>query len=130
MSDRPFQLANACPYVGHLGMELIEAQGGRALLRLSFDQKLTHPYGQLHGGATASLVDASVACALVTLVKPDDKVGTIELKVNFLAPVTGGSIIAEARIIHQGKRTAVGEVDVRSEEGILVAKGMATYAIY
>ncbi|UCC66316.1 MAG: PaaI family thioesterase [Deltaproteobacteria bacterium] len=130
MTDLPAKLFNTCPYVNYLGIDLIEAQGGCALLSLTFDQRLTHPYGQLHGGVTASLVDASVACALLTLVKPEDKVGTIELKVNFLAPVTGGKITAEARVIHQGKKTAVGEVDVRNEEGMLVAKGMATYTIY
>ena len=40
-----------------------------------------------------------------------------------------GEIIAEAKIVHRGAMTAIGDVEVRDGQGTLIAKGLATYAI-
>ena len=59
-------------------------------------------------------------------------VGTVvfKMKINYLKPFTGGEIIAEAEIVHKGTMTAIGDVDVRDGKGNLIAKGLATYAIF
>ncbi|MEW5933453.1 MAG: PaaI family thioesterase, partial [Bacillota bacterium] len=52
---------------------------------------------------------------------------TVEMKVNYLAPVNGGRLVAEGRLVHRGRTLAVGTAEVRNGEGTLVAVGTATY---
>jgi acyl-CoA thioesterase len=54
---------------------------------------------------------------------------TIDLQVNFLAPAKPGFLTARGRIVHKGKRTAVGDCQVADKGGKLVSKGTATYLI-
>jgi len=122
-------LVNGAPYYRLLGIEVITMEKGTSTLRLEFRKELTHPYGMMHGGAIASLVDSAVAMALITLVDPSDRITAIEFKVNFLAPVTEGKLTARAKIVHRGGRTAVGDVDVLDKKGNLIAKAIATYSI-
>ncbi len=52
---------------------------------------------------------------------------TIEMKINFLAPVREGMMEAEARLLRRG-RIVPAEVDIKNN-GKLVAKAIATYII-
>jgi len=63
------------------------------------------------------------------LVAPEDRITTIEFKINFFASVDKGELEAHAKIIHRGSTTAVGDVEVVNEKGKLVAKLVATYSI-
>jgi len=123
------KVANKSPYYRLLGMEIMEIKEGESKIQMPFKQGLTHPYRIVHGGAIASLADSSVAMALISLVEPNDRIATIEFKINFFTPVSKGNLEAHAKIIHKGSKTAVGEVEVKNEEGKLVAKVMATYSI-
>jgi uncharacterized protein (TIGR00369 family) len=67
--------------------------------------------------------------ALIDPVDPEDRIATIEFKINFVASVDKGELEAHARIIHKGSKTAVGDVEVVNEKGELVAKLVATYSI-
>lgn len=122
-------LVNRSFYYQLLGMEVVTMKKGESTLRMPFKRELTHPYGMIHGGAIASLADSAVAMALVTVVDPNDRITTIEFKVNFLAPVSEGKLTAQAKILHKGGKTAVGDVEVLNEKGDLVAKVIATYSI-
>ena len=118
------------PFWSLLGMELIAVKKGWAKIRLPFSDKLANGIGLAHGGAIFSPADSAVGMALVGLLNKDETVSTLEMKINYLKPVQGGEIVAEAKIIHRGTMTAIGDVEVRDYEGNLVAKGLATYAIF
>jgi acyl-CoA thioesterase len=90
---------------------------------------LTQQAGFAHGGVSASLIDSAVGLALCTMIDHGSVITTINLQVNFLAPAKPGSLTARGRIIHKGKRTAVGDCQVSDEDGKLVSKGTATYLI-
>ncbi len=121
--------ANESPFYRLLGMEVAEMGEGFARLRMPVSQNHHQIYGSAHGGAIGSLADSAVALALITLIGPEEKAITIELKVNFLAPVVEGEVVAEARIVHRGRRIAVGDVEVKADNGKMVAKGIATYLV-
>jgi len=123
------KLANGSPYYRLLGMEITEIKEGESRIQMPFKQDLTHPYRIVHGGAIASLADSAVAMALIGLVDPKDRITTIEFKINFFVSVDKGGLKANAKIIHKGSKTAVGDVEVINEEGRLVAKVIATYSI-
>jgi acyl-CoA thioesterase len=112
-----------------IGMKLVDAGCGWSKVRLPFSPALANGAGVMHGGAVFTAADAAVGVAAMGLLAADENVATIEMKVNFIKPVTGGEIDAEARILHRGRNTAVGEAVVTDAEGRLVAQALATYAI-
>jgi uncharacterized protein (TIGR00369 family) len=123
-------MKNRNPFWSLLGMELMEVKKGWARIRLPFDDKLNNAVGLMHGGAIFSPADSAIGMALIGLIDRDENISTLEMKINYLKPVKGSAIIAEAKIVHKGTQTAVGDVDVRNERGDLIAKGLATYAIF
>jgi len=52
---------------------------------------------------------------------------TVEMKINFLAPVESGRLTAKAQIVHKGKTISVSDVEVKDHNGRLVAKSLVTY---
>ena len=118
------------PFWSLLGMELIAVKKGWAKIRLPFTEKLANGIGLAHGGAVFSPADSAVGMALVGLLNKDETISTLEMKINFLKPLKGGEIVAEAKIIHRGTMTAIGDVEVRDGNDDLIAKGLATYAIF
>jgi uncharacterized protein (TIGR00369 family) len=112
-----------------LGMEVIEARPGYSRFRLPFRTELTQPFGVMHGGALAAVADSAVAIALWGLIGADQIFTTIEMKINFIAPVGSGEVFAEGAIIHCGRRTAIGDVTIKDQNQRLVAKCLATYII-
>jgi len=119
---------NSSPFYRLLGMEVVDIKENYSRLRIPFKKELLQIQGVAHGGVVASIADAAVAIALFSLVDLNDILSTIELKVNYLAPIKSGEIVAEGRIIHMGSRIAVGEADVWNE-GRLVGKALSTYMV-
>lgn len=117
------------PFYQLLKMRLEELDSGFARLRMPVRQELMQIFNVVHGGAIVSLADTAVAFALLTLVGPEEKVTTVEMKMNYLAPAEEGELIGEARIISRGRRIALSDMEVKNEEGRLIAKGLATYMI-
>jgi acyl-CoA thioesterase len=122
-------MKNRNPFWALLGIELMEIKKGWARVRLPIEKKLTNAIGLVHGGAIFSVADSAVGMALVGLTQRDENISTLEMKINYMKPVKGREIIAEAKIIHKGTQTAVGEVEVRDENNNFISRGLATYAI-
>jgi acyl-CoA thioesterase len=103
---------------------------GRAELVMPVSDKHTQLAGVVHGGAIASLIDSAVAAAIGELDVPKIGMSTIEMKVNYLAPVLpGDELVADAKIIQTGRKIVVGTIEVFNKKGCLVAFGIATYMI-
>jgi acyl-CoA thioesterase len=119
----------SAPYYQLLQISLEQIDTGFACFRMPFRKELTQAYGVVHGGAIASLADTAVAFAVMTLVRPGEKVTTAEFKINFFSAVYGGAMIGQARAVCQGKRLVVADMEVKDETGRFLAKGIATYAI-
>jgi len=117
------------PYYQLLQIRLEEIDVGFARFRMPFRRELVQAYGVAHGGAITSLADTAVAFALMTLIQPGERVTTVEMKINFLAPVTAGDLVGESRVIQKGDRLALADMEVKDQKGVLVAKGLATYMI-
>jgi len=127
--EMQLKLAKNTPYYEYLGIEVVEADEGFAKLRLDFKDNLTHPFGYFHGGAIASLADSAGINAVLTTLNDEEKALTLEMKINYLLPVKDAVVFAEGKVIHKGKKFAVADVDVKSDDGQLVAKAIVTCAI-
>ena len=110
-----------------LGIEIVEMGEGEATLTMPFDEKLTNPYGFLHGSGVYALADSALAAAIASIVIKGKHFLTVEMKINYLEPVEYGIIEAKARVLREG-RLMPGEVDIFNENK-LVAKAIATYII-
>jgi acyl-CoA thioesterase len=110
-------------------MHLTKLGRGRAEMRVKVMNQLTQDAGVAHGGVVAALIDSAVGLALCTMLKSQELITTVELKVNFIAPAQPGFLKASGYILHKGKRIAVGEAEVRDQGRTLIAKGLVTYII-
>jgi uncharacterized protein (TIGR00369 family) len=110
-----------------LGIEIDSIGQGRARLSVEVRQELLQLQGVMHGGAIASLVDTAVAFAIISVSEPEDRFTTVEMKVNYLSAIREGRVIADARLIRDGRRIIVAECDVFDWKGRLCAKGLLTY---
>ncbi len=110
-----------------VGIEIDDIEPGRAKLSLEVGEKHRQLQGIMHGGAIATLIDTAVAFAIVGASEPGAKFTTIEMKVNYLSPIIEGRVIADARLIRDGKRIVVAECDVFDAAGKMAAKGLLTY---
>ncbi len=110
-----------------LGIKIIEMGDGEATLTMPFDEKLTNPYGFLHGSGVYALADSALAAAIASIVIRGKHFLTVEMKINYFEPVESGIVEAKAKVLRQG-RLMPGEVDIFNENK-LVAKAIATYII-
>ncbi|MEQ9620087.1 MAG: PaaI family thioesterase [Deltaproteobacteria bacterium] len=116
------------PFWDFLGIEIAEMRPGYGKLTMRTEERLTNPYGYTHGGVLSTLADSAAAVAIAGITDADGKrFVTIEMKINYLAPVADGIIEAEARVLREG-RVVPAEVDIYNENK-LVAKAIATYII-
>ena len=117
------------PFRRLLGIKVLEAYGGRALLSMPWQPGLGNRFGKIHGGAITALIDAAIANAIASSLSEGDQTGaTIELSTRFVASADG-NVQAEARSIKAGGRIAFGQAEVYDAAGNLVATGQATYAV-
>lgn len=117
------------PFHAHTGLSIESAADGRARLRMKWKPEHSQGSGGLQGGYLAILPDAAVHTAADTLMKPGETLTTIELKTNFLAPVRGLDVVAEASIVKRGRTVVLGDVVIRTDAGELVGKSLVTYMV-
>lgn len=87
-------------------------------------------HGAAHGGVLAFLCDVAALAAVSTVAEPGDSAsGTAELNISYLSPAAG-TVIAEARILRKGRTLAVADIDLKDEDGKLLAKGRVSYALH
>jgi uncharacterized protein (TIGR00369 family) len=110
-----------------LGIEIDEIGPGRARLSVEVRKELLQLQGVMHGGAIASLIDTAVAFAILGASEAPSRFTTVEMKVNYLSAIREGRVLAEARLIRDGRRIVVAECDVFDSKGRLAAKGLLTY---
>lgn len=122
-----FEVARTTPYLKLLGIELEEVTEERVVMSLTMQEKLRQPYGLLHGGATASLIDTATAFAVITAIGTEEKATTVDLTVQYLRPHTTGKILCTAKMTRAGKRLLFLSAEVVNEQGKLVATALSTY---
>src|SRR3954468_4467976 len=100
-----------------LGLKLVSAARGRIKMRLPWSKTASQSAGLLHGGALATLTGTAAAVGTLFLLPEGYRTVTGELKINFLDNIREGAVLAEAVLLHQGRRTMVWEIRVWSEKG-------------
>ncbi|KMY53388.1 hypothetical protein AC623_04810 [Bacillus sp. FJAT-27231] len=116
-----------CPFLHHLGLEVIRFEEGNVRIKLSMKDCLLNTNKTLHGGVYASVLDFIQSMQLRSVTKT--RCVTTTSTIHYIAPVTGGVLFAEAEIISKGYKTAFVEGTITDQEGKLVAKGTGTFKL-
>ena len=107
--------------VAHLGIEFVEVTPDRVLARLKVTDRLMTLTGTIHGGTLMAFADTVGAAGTVANLVEGQSTATLESKTNFIAGCRSGTVQAEAKPIHKGKRTHVWETRITDESGKLLS---------
>ena len=121
------EMIKKIPYPSLLGFELVDLEFGKATLKLKMRDELRQPYGLLHGGATASLIDTAMAFACISCLLEGEQTVTIDLTVHYLRPHSEGEVFCTAKVVRDGKRVQTVSAEVVNEAGKLIATALSTY---
>ena len=113
----------------HLGIEFVEVTTDRVLARLTVTEKLMTVGGTVHGGTLMAFADSVGAAGTVANLAEGQRTATLESKTNFIAGCRSGTVQAEAKPIHKGKRTHVWETRITDEAGKLLSVTTQTQMI-
>ena len=122
-------VANACPYFKLLSMDLIDFRIGECLLEIHLDMKHLQPFGIVHGGVFASIIDAAAYWAVYAELDPAAGLTSVDLKLNYLAPAASGKLIARGHQIKVGSTLGYAEAEVTDESGRILSHGTSTVII-
>jgi len=111
-----------------LGFDVESVHDGRAILRLDVRPRHKQIHGVVHGGILAALADTAAAIAAYTVVPRGVELATLELKINYLEPVPGGTVKADARVLRAGRNFIVTECEIFNQAGSLAAKALLTFS--
>jgi 1,4-dihydroxy-2-naphthoyl-CoA hydrolase len=113
----------------HLGIEFVEVTPERVVAQIKVTDKLMTVTGTVHGGTLMAFADSIGAAGTVANLVEGQSTATLESKTNFIAGCRGGTIRAEAKPIHKGKRTHVWETRITDEGGKLLSVTTQTQMI-
>lgn len=117
------------PFIAHLGL-VTEALGeGSARLSMALPRHFTNSLGTAHGGVIMSLLDVALCTAARTLHPDSLGVVTIDMSTSFIGGGKGDKLLAEARVLKDGRSMTFVEGEARNADGSLVAKAIGTVKV-
>ena len=114
---------NNAPFFKHLSMSVTEIGVGCSVVTLDVGNEHMNPFGGIHGGVYASAIDTAAYWSAYCDVPEENGLITIDVKVDFLAPVSGNKIIINGRRIKSGKTLYLTEAMMSDTNGTVLAHG-------
>lgn len=117
------------PFVQHLGLTTEALGDGTARLSMPLPEHFTNSFGTAHGGVIMSLLDVALCTAARTLHPDSLGVITIDMSTSFIGGGNGSRLIAEARVLKNGRSMIFVEGEAKNDDGSLVAKSIGTVRV-
>lgn len=127
-----------------LGLKILSVKPGDVRARVDMKPELvgSFTHGRLHGGVISATLDAMGGLAIMVAGAerhPNDsamqvmgrfaKMGTIDLRVDYLRQGLGQHFIASAEVTRLGGRVASTQMRFVNDEGTLIATGAAAFIV-
>lgn len=127
-----------------LGLKITSIRAERVTGRIDMRPELIGhaAHHRIHGGVISAGLDAIGALAVMAAIGArhmDEtpaqrlqrfyKLGTIDLRVDYLRPGRGRHFIATARVVRMGNRIAVTHMELANDAAELIATGSAAYVV-
>ena len=115
-----------------LGYQVVEAASGCVAITLDPTDAHLNPWGTVHGGLTATLLDSCMGLAVQSMLEKGIGSTTLEFKISLVRPITleTGRIRAEGKVLNCGRRVGTAEGRVTDGQGRLLAHGTTTCLIF
>ena len=123
--EEVIKIINQGPYFGHLSMPVKEIGMGYSIVELDIGNKHLNPFGGLHGGVYASAIDTAAYWAVYC--ELDEGVGliSVDLKVDYLAPVNRGKMVIKGQRIRIGKTMCLAQATAFDQNDQCLAHGIS-----
>ena len=127
-----------------LGLKVLGFDANGPRLRFDMSPQLVghYLYGRLHGGVISATLDATGGLALMWAIGEKhasettpqvlhrfDKLGTIDLRVDYLRPGLGRHFVATAEVLRLGGRVASTQMRLVNDQGQLIATAAGAYIV-
>lgn len=119
------------PIMRLLNIGFQSAEEGRVVFSVEPAEYHYNPIGMVHGGLASTLCDSAMGCAIHSTLPAGVGYTTLELKINFVRPLTvaTGLVLCEGKVINVGGRVASAEARVTDRAGKLYAHATTTCLI-
>lgn len=120
------------PIMSLMNIAIGEIEQGRVVFTVEPAEYHYNPIGMVHGGLACTLCDSAMGCAVHTMLPAGVGYTTLELKVNFIRPLTRetGLVRCEGTVIHAGSRSATAEARLYDAAGTLYGHATTTCMIF
>lgn len=125
--ERIERALDTVPFAKLLGIQVDSVVAGHAVMSLAVRDDHKQNHGVVHGGAIASLIDSSMAFAIIPLLAENERTTTVDLTIHYLRPLTEGVAKSSARVVRAGRRVIVVTAEVLDQRERLVATAVSTY---
>ncbi len=132
------------PFNRVLGLHIERTKAGETAIRFDMREELVGNFtrGSLHGGVISSSLDVVgglvAFLALLEREQPESladgaarfsRLGTIDLRVDYLRPGLGESFVATGYVLRTGRKVVVTRMELHNDEATLIAVGTGAYSI-
>jgi uncharacterized protein (TIGR00369 family) len=129
-SNRDIERLNDNTLYNTVGISVEGVSHGEASVRLLPKEVFCWPFqGQPHGGILFTLMDTTMAWAVLSGVEEGYNCATINLDIQYTRRAVGRSFLCRARIVQKGNRIVYSRADISDEEKRLVAIGQGSFRI-
>ena len=115
-----------------LAFHLVEVERGRAVFEATPDPSDYNPFGAVHGGYAATVLDSACGIAVHSQLDANRGHTTLELKVSYVRGLNArsGTLRATGRTISVGRRVAFAEATLHDSDGRLCATATSTLLVF
>jgi len=119
------------PIGEHLGFRIAAVEPGKVTIKGRPDGRSYNLLKGVHGGWTAAVLDTAMALSNLTLLGADQTFTTIDIRINYLRPITldTGEVTATGNVLQSGRRLAYVEAKLVDANGKLLAHGTGSLLI-
>lgn len=112
------------PFMNWLRPVMVSVEEGTLIFRHTIRKEMTNPFGTLHGGVTAAIIDDAIGATLIAYEEPNFYV-SVNLVIDYLSAAREGDIIlAVTSITKKGSQVVNAQCEVwNADRTRLIAKG-------
>lgn len=102
---------------------------GHAEMSWSPTPDMANPFGSVHGGIVATVIDEACGAALMPLIETPSA-PTVSLNVEYLHAVQiGGTYTVRSQIVRKGRAIAIADAHILNEEGTMLVRGTCFFQV-
>ncbi|MEL7588420.1 MAG: PaaI family thioesterase [Prolixibacteraceae bacterium] len=116
--------------IGNLHIKIEQIAEGEVIASMPVCWQTSRPGGMLHGGSSLAMAEtiAGLGTMLLIDLKAFDVRG-MQVSASHTGSIKEGNVRATAKIIHQGNKTHIWNVDLRGNDGRLISTARVTNII-